>query len=315
MNLDSSSIRLELRKAAGQARELLADSVDLVRGFLLDQQNDDGGFRGRTEKSDLYYTLFGLEGLLAIGPSPAVNERYKAAFRNARPFIDSFGDGTGLDFVHLCCLARARASLRDAAQVHPETKIREDSPNLAGQLEQFRSNDGGYNPVAESKHGTAYACFLALGACQDEQRQLRNPAGLAVCLSHLETEDGAWINENGPWKTAGSTNATAAALTILRHLAEPINPKACDWLLARAHPHGGFCAAPHVFIPDLLSTATALHVLGCLKVSCATLTEQCLDYIDSLWTNRGAFHGHWHDEQLDCEYCFYGLLALGSLRN
>jgi hypothetical protein len=41
--------------------------------------------------------------------------------------------------------------------------------------------------------------------------------------------------------------------------------------------------------------------------------EPCLDFIDSLWTNEGAFHGNWADDHVDCEYTFYGLLALGHL--
>jgi len=40
---------------------------------------------------------------------------------------------------------------------------------------------------------------------------------------------------------------------------------------------------------------------------------RCLDFIDSLWSSRGGFRGHQGDETLDCEYTFYGLLALGNL--
>jgi hypothetical protein len=43
------------------------------------------------------------------------------------------------------------------------------------------------------------------------------------------------------------------------------------------------------------------------------MRERCLDFIDSLWTNKGGFHGHWADDDLDAEYTFYGLLALGHL--
>jgi hypothetical protein len=38
-----------------------------------------------------------------------------------------------------------------------------------------------------------------------------------------------------------------------------------------------------------------------------------LDFVDSLWTNRGGFFGSWLDDTLDCEYTYYGLLALGHL--
>jgi hypothetical protein len=44
-----------------------------------------------------------------------------------------------------------------------------------------------------------------------------------------------------------------------------------------------------------------------------TLRNSCLEFLDTLWTNRGGFHGHWADEEIDAEYTFYGLLAMGHL--
>ena len=43
------------------------------------------------------------------------------------------------------------------------------------------------------------------------------------------------------------------------------------------------------------------------------LRESCLDFIDSLWTNRGGFYGHWSDDAIDTEYTYYALLSLGHL--
>ena len=60
------SMRLEMLQVARLAPKLLGESADLVQGFLRRQQNDDGGFKDRTGCSDLYYTVFGLEGLLAL---------------------------------------------------------------------------------------------------------------------------------------------------------------------------------------------------------------------------------------------------------
>ena len=66
-------------------------------------------------------------------------------------------------------------------------------------------------------------------------------------------------------------------------------------------------------MPDLLSTAVALHALSSLERPPADHADITLDFVDTLWTNRGGFHGHWADDDLDCEYTFYGLLALGHL--
>jgi hypothetical protein len=102
-------------------------------------------------------------------------------------------------------------------------------------------------------------------------------------------------------------------VTLLRNLSMPINASVGDWLLAQHHPQGGFVAAPGALLPDLLSTATSLHALAGMQVSFEAVREDCLDFVDTLWTNKGAFHGHWDDEYPDCEYTFYALLALGHL--
>ena len=103
-------------------------------------------------------------------------------------------------------------------------------------------------------------------------------------------------------------------MTLLHQLGMPVNRSVGDWLLARAHPDGGFLAKPKAPIPDLISTATTLHALACLEREVpAAVKERCLDFIDSLWSAEGGFHGHWADDHLDAEYTFYGLLALGHL--
>ena len=55
-----------------------------------------------------------------------------------------------------------------------------------------------------------------------------------------------------------------------------------------------------------------MHALATLQHSIGERRELALDYVDSLWSGRG-FYGHWADDDLDCEYAFYALLALGHL--
>ena len=74
------------------------------RRFLRERVNPDGGFQDRAGASDLYYTVFGLDALIAL-QEPLPVEQTAA-------YLDRFGDGAGLDFVHLACLARAWAALR-----------------------------------------------------------------------------------------------------------------------------------------------------------------------------------------------------------
>jgi prenyltransferase beta subunit len=123
--------------------------------------------------------------------------------------------------------------------------------------------------------------------------------------------DGAYSNQ--PGASRGLTTSTAAAVLLLRHLGETPGANLADWLLARAHPQGGFYALPDAPVPDLLSTACALHALAAMQTPLESLREPCLDFVDSLWTNRGGFYGSWADDTIDCEYTYYALLSLGHL--
>lgn len=313
-----------MMQVARLAPKVLGDeATQLVIRFLKSQQNDDGGFKDRKGQSDLYYTVFALDALTALR-QPADSPRLRA-------YLGSFGDGADLDFVHLCALARCRAAIayESSRGLGPVAELTEQTAGRSGggvipmatresivpRLSEFRARDGGFNPVPGSARGTAYGAFLGVAAYQDLKAELPEPMELVRSLKFLETADGAWTNEvfgRGPMPV-GATNATAAAVTVLRNLNVPVNPAVGEWLLAQTHPQGGFLAVPGAPIPDLLSTATALHALAGMQASFDGIKEQCLDFVDSLWTNEGSFHGNWADDHLDCEYTCYGLLALGHL--
>lgn len=298
-------MRLEMLQVARLAPNLLQDAAPLVLEFVQSQIDPQGGFTDRTGRPDLYYTVFGLDSLIALKRDRLENGT--ELWRRTEAFLKSFGAGEDLDFVHSCALARCWAGLGGAGRTIPPGL----PERILRHIESHRSADGGYHPVRQSSSGTVYAAFLAFGAYQDLHGAFPEPLRLVQSLKWLETDDGAWANDRGV-KT-GSTNATAAAVTLLRNLSMPIHQGVGDWLLARVHPQGGFLAAPHAPIPDLLSTATALHALSGLQRDLEPFREACLDFVDTLWTNQGGFHGNWTDEILDVEYTFYGLLALGHL--
>lgn len=282
------SLRLQLLQVARLSPRLLGDSTDLVRNFFARQFNADGAATDRAGKPDLYYTIFALAGAQAMdAPIP---------LEKTRAWLQTFGDGAALDFVHLGALARCWAAT--------------GGTNLASailaRLETFRHRDGGYNS------GTAYDAFVALGAYEDLGAKPPDTLNLIRSLKRLETNDHAWSNH--PDQKVGNLNATAGAVTLITHLGFPVNQAVGNWLLAQAAPQGGFLAVPGAPIPDLLSTATALHALACLERRVpSAVHEKCMDFIDTLWSADGGFHGHWADDHLDPEYTFYGLLALGHL--
>jgi prenyltransferase beta subunit len=280
------------------APRLLGESTDLVRAFLQRQLTEEGAGCDRSGRPDLYYTIFVLAGLQALDV-PLPTDRIAA-------HLATHGEGAQLDFVHAGALARCWAALG------PETIPPGLAEALLQRIEFFRKPDGGYEGDARLAHGTAYGAFVALGAYQDLGRTPPQPLRLIQGLRALETPDGAWSNL--PGAVTGATNATAGAITLLRHLGLPAPTRAADWLLRQAHPQGGFLAVPGAPLPDLLSTATCLHALASMDRRIPSgIHERCLDFLDTLWSAEGGFHGHWADDHLDAEYTFYGLLALGHL--
>lgn len=274
----------------------LGEARDLVPAFLRRCLNPDGGFQDRGGASDLYYTVFGLEGLIAFREDLP---------DGTRAYLESFAGGESLDLVHLSCLARAWAS------VAPGGAPADTAARILAGLETFRAADGGYRLSHDSDGSTVYGAFLALGAVQDLKADLVDRDRLLGSIAACRAADGAYSNVRGA--EVGLTPSTAAAVSILRQLDAKPDPSLADWLLARCHPDGGFFVAPGAPVPDLLSTATALHALAALHAPLGPLREPCLDYLDSLWTNAGGFYGSWPDDVLDCEYTYYGLLALGHL--
>lgn len=273
----------------------LGESAELVAAFLRSQINADGGFRNRSGDSDLYYTVFGLEGLIALGADPPGE--------TVSSYLRQFGTGERLDLVHLSCLVRCWADVTKTPPI--------DAHAVASRLEAFRSPDGGYNTLPGQDEGTAYGCFLAASAYQDLRREIPARSSLIECIRSLRCDDGGYANQRG--LAAGLTPSTAAAATLLRSTGAEDTAELAPWLLSRHHPSGGFFATPFAPVPDLLSTATALHALAALQAPLDTVKEPCLDFVDSLWTNTGGFYGNWTDDSVDCEYTYYGLLALGHL--
>lgn len=292
------SLRLEQLQVARVAVPVLGDSAGLVTRFILSKLCPEGGFADRDGNEDLYYSVFAIDSLNALQAELPEKQLF--------PYLRSYNPESGLDFVHLCCLARCWSALKTQS-ISDRRKT-----TLLASIEDFRTADGGYHPSRDSSFGTAYGCFLAYGAYSDLGERPPVPEGLAACLDTLRTPDGAWANDAR--MTVGSTAATAAAIAVCRNLRHPIDSERTGaWILAQAHPAGGFVAAPGAPLPDLLSTAVALHALDSLQVSFAPLREIELDFVDSLWSADGGFHGNWTDNVLDCEYTFYGLLALGHL--
>jgi prenyltransferase beta subunit len=291
------SFRLEMLQVARVAPKALGESAGLVAAFLRSQFSSEGGFVDRNGKPDLYYSVFGIEGLVAL--------REELPIGQIASWLSGYGDGGGLDFVHLCCLARCWRGV-DAKSFPIASR-----EALAARIEQYRTPDGGYHQSPGKAGGSAYGALLAGSAYEDLELGVPNPEMLALSMISLQTADGAFSNERG--QAMGSTTATSAAAAFYRHAGMTVPGELRQWLLRQCLPDGGFLAFPKAPMPDLLSTAVALHALSGMQADIGGIRESCLDFVDSLWSAEGGFHGHWADDMLDCEYTYYGLLALGHL--
>lgn len=285
-------------QVARLAPSLLGEEASgLISEFVLSQEHSGGGFHDRDGEADLYYTSFAVDCLTALRV-PLPEERLSAWLRERADAPEE------LDFVHLCCLLRCLSALEEKP---PDTML---AP-LFAELERYRSADGGYNQARDAESGSAYGAFLAWGAYADHGREAPDSMGVAASLEALRAPDGGWANDAE--LPVANVPATAAAVTLLRNLHQPVPAGTGDWLLGCLHPAGGFVAFPGAPLPDLLTTAVALHTLDGLQVDFAKIRESLLDYVDTLWTAEGGFHGSWEDDDLDIEYTYYGLLALGHL--
>ena len=287
------SLRLEMTQVARLAPNLLLESTGLVQSFIQSRHQKDGLFLDRADTPDLYYTSFGLQCLEAMQmniPSAAL----------AHSLITA---GIPDDLVSAATLARCWSFANETPS--PETL------DQIMKIEESCRRDFLYAPSPESSAPTVYACFLAVGMLQDLKAPLPDLKPLCQSLEKLLNDDGGFPNEAAiPLST---TPSTAAAVALHRQAGLEPPASSLKWLLHRFSPDGGAYAADGAPMPDLLSTAVALHALSASNAPLAPLREPTLDYLDSLWTNTGGFYGNWSDSDLDVEYTYYGLLSLGHL--
>ena len=235
------SFRLEMLQVARLAPQLLGDAADLVRGFIRSKALDCGAWSDRDTRPDLYYTVFGMEALLALHTEPD--------WTRLADWLATFGDGAALDFIHLCCLARCWSAMPENIARLPD----ESRTALLDRIAAWQTPDGGFNQRRAASRCTAYGCLLGWAAHYDLRAPLPSSETLTTCLAALAIPAGGYANE--PGLPHGTVPATAAAVALHRQLRRTPSAGTGAWLLAQQHPGGGFLAAPGTPIPDLLSTA------------------------------------------------------------
>ena len=289
------SIRQDMLVAAGRGPSLLGDRLGPTADFVHRQLASDGGFKDRHGESDLYYTVFGAQCLLALGQ--------RLPEESLGAYVAGFGDGDGLDLVHLACLARLHVALGGApAEVRAV---------LIERIASCRTTDGGYALTPQAGAANVYAGFMALSALQDLDAPPDDPSGLLASADACRRPDGGYANQAGI--PLAITPTTAAAVVLRLALGEPPEAATLDWLRVRQTPGGGFVAADGAPEADLLSTAVAVHGLAAAGEDLSAIAPPARPFVETLYCDGGGFRGHATGDSADCEYTFYGLLALGRL--
>lgn len=292
---------LTIRLAEGLAK--LPEEVRIRHAaYLRAAQNSDGGFSGREGGSDLYYTAFGLRGLLVLDAlTPEICER-------AAPFLrhSLTQQASVVDFFSLLygCLLTQLGGGPDVLAGSPT-----DWPErVARTLETFRTPDGGYAKSAGGSSGSTYHTFL-VGLCyQMLDLPWPRPDELARFIRSRQREDGGFV-EIAPMRRGG-TNPTAAAVGVLQ-IVDALRLEETDavarFLLEMATPGGGFRANGRAPFADLLSTFTACWTLEQLGARDRLTRVPVQDFVKAVELPAGGFRAGTWDDRADVEYTFYGL--------
>lgn len=293
---------------AALARDTLSvEGAARVVAFIGSRRAANGLFRDRAGRPDLYYTVFGLDGLIAL----------QAALPTPHGVIRSFFDAdntpvAGGSFIDWASHIRCLRGLRLLGHGRQDDACRLE--RALARLEGWRSADGGYaHEWPRAAHGTVYAAYLAEQAYRDAGAAWPEPERAIASLDALRTPDGGYSNHPGTRRCTATATAAAAVL-LARCGARERALQAAAVLAALRHPEGGTRAAPSVPLPDLLSTATALYAESlCPPLPAAAPFRETAAFVESLWSDDGGFRGHAADPIADVEYTFYALLALGAL--
>lgn len=303
--------------ASSASKRLDDDAIARIADYVMSRLNSDGGFRGKGEQSDLYYTFFALATLAALGVSAPLSK-----VTGTDLYLKGI-DAERIGFVELYCLAFSRSILKYlglpaglrklslSSTIRKKLLLGKTAKQVLGGLEQYRSMDGGYNQnIMNSEHGTAYAAFLMCQACDSMGMDLPESNRILESLEHLKSFDGGYANL--PGMPHGTTTATAAAGILMRHLDGKAPGDVAEWLLAQRLSSGGFRASPQAPIADVLSTATVVFALKHMGRDLGS-PKKTISFVEKHWGESGGFFGSALVRDCDCEYTFYALLTLGCL--
>lgn len=303
---------LTLRLAIGASQ---LDAVVRSRhgDWLADQQRDDGGFAGREGDSDPYYTAFGLRSLWILDRLDETIARRAGEFLRSRmQRRESIVDLMSLIFGAAICELAAGVVVIDDEDLTWQQ-------NVAGLLNQLRTDDGGFAKTPEGRAGSTYQTFLSVLCFELLQVEPPDIDKIATFLASQAHVDGGFLEIRAA-KRAG-VNPTAAAIGTMKTLGllDRMDHRATiEFLTEQQSDEGGLSANTRIPFADLLSSCTGLITL----VDLAGHHDDALNslslsrlkaYAMSMQAPEGGFFGFALDQTADVEYSFYGIATLSLL--
>ena len=279
--------------------------------FFLSAQHSDGGFRGRDETSDLYYTGFAVRSLALL------DRLDTSTAQRVANYLQIQLDGSA-HIVDLFSLVFAAQLLEMAAGVDAMAGQPDDWRGRVAQLiESLRRDDGGYAKGATGAASSTYYSFLSVLTLELLQCPTPEPEKLVKFILSQRRDDGGFV-EIRPMRRSG-VNPTAAAVGLLRVLDQQavadVREEVLDFLCEQQSDEGGLKANTQIPIADLLSTFTGLLTLADLNAADEIDLPAVEKFAKSVEQPTGGFLAAAWDEAVDVEYSFYGIGTLGLLQS
>lgn len=284
-----------LNAAQAGYKSLTPDAAERLRIFILSRIDVRGGFKALDESPDLYYTVFGLECMLAAGMDifPA----------HIDELLSRHNTETASNILTVASLARLIC--RIGCVNHAEMA------RLAEQIEEFRRDDGGYADSRDSLSGSVYASFLITLAYSDMNAELPDGEKLINFVLGRQAQGGGLVNRCSEAEPCATS--TAAGIVILNHFGMSTALHA-GWLQSLEAGSGGFYLSVKSATADLISTAVAVHALSQVSAGHGRSLLHA-EFVRLFWHPEGGFCGVPAGDHPDCEHTFYALMALGDLVN
>ncbi len=257
--MESLADRL-IHAAACSRRFLEQESRSQIARFILSRQNSDGGFRGKSAESDLYYTVFAAAGLKALG--------WRIPAWSLWKYIRQFGSGEELDLVHLFCLIRLRAAFPMTGKTRRQ---------LFRNMEELPA-DSAYDFFLKQLSGDCLG--IARLPVAPRPVSLTDPTpnlAAAIVVNRTEGKVAAGVLLNRICSSGGfaatdqlnsadllSTATALFALRILHADLDPVRRPCMEFIESLWRDSGGFAGHVTDEFEDVEYTFYALLSIGCL---------------------------------------------------